>query len=58
MVATVELPREVATAPVCQALGLSRAVVYRRWSGSMTGGDCAKHGKPYGAMRVQLASTR
>ena len=30
MAATVELPREVATAPVCQALGLSRAVVYRR----------------------------
>jgi putative transposase len=30
MVATVELPREVATAPVCEALGLSRAVVYRR----------------------------
>ncbi len=30
MAATVELPREVATAPVCEALGLSRAVVYRR----------------------------
>jgi putative transposase len=30
MTATVELPREVATAPVCEALGLSRAVVYRR----------------------------
>jgi putative transposase len=30
MAATVELPGEVATAPVCEALGLSRAVVYRR----------------------------
>ncbi len=30
MAATVELPREVATAPVCLALGLSRATVYRR----------------------------
>jgi putative transposase len=30
MAATVCLPREVATAPVCQALGLSRAVIYRR----------------------------
>ena len=30
MEATVELPGEVATAPVCEALGLSRAVVYRR----------------------------
>ena len=30
MAATVELPREVATAPVCQALGLNRATVYRR----------------------------
>ena len=30
MAATVDLPREVATAPVCEALGLSRAAVYRR----------------------------
>jgi putative transposase len=30
MAATARLPREVATAPVCRALGLSRAVVYRR----------------------------
>jgi putative transposase len=30
MAATVCLPHEVATAPVCEALGLSRAVVYRR----------------------------
>ena len=30
MAATVCLPREVATAPVCEALGLSRAAVYRR----------------------------
>ncbi len=30
MSATVELPREVATAPVCLALGLSRTTVYRR----------------------------
>jgi len=32
MAATVCLPHEVATAPVCEALGLSRAVVYRRRS--------------------------
>jgi putative transposase len=30
MAATARLPREIATAPVCEALGLSRAVVYRR----------------------------
>ena len=30
MTATVGLPREVATAPVCLALGLNRATVYRR----------------------------
>ncbi len=30
MAATVDLPREVATAPVCLALGLGRATVYRR----------------------------
>lgn len=30
MAATVDLPREVATAPVCEALGLGRATVYRR----------------------------
>ncbi len=30
MATTVELPREVATAPVCLALGLSRATVHRR----------------------------
>jgi len=30
MAATVELPREVATAPVCEALGLNRSTVYRR----------------------------
>jgi putative transposase len=30
MAATVELPREVATAPVCLAVGLSRATVHRR----------------------------
>jgi len=32
MAATVELPCEVTTAPVCLALGLSRATVYRRKS--------------------------
>jgi putative transposase len=30
MAATARLPREIATAPVCEALRLSRAVVYRR----------------------------